>query len=656
MRWVLLLLTGGTKYLLPDCLLIPPVGKQFKAWRINGVEFAAGDRITVSGDTTVTAVWENAVIIASGACGRNLTWKLTESGVLTISGKGAMAESPEWLRGGYSGDILLVVVENGVTSVGKGAFAGCLNLRRVVLSGSVISIGDNAFNGCKELTKLTLPTSLIDIGSRAFYECASLESLVIPAGVTTIGERAFYNCGGLQDVVLPDSVTGIGDYAFAWCSNLDRLHIPAGVTSIGSYVFRSCYELGEITVDGNNSAFRVQDGMLFTDDMTQLVWCPYAGSVRIIPDGVTKICDGAFGECEDLQAVHIPASVEIIGEAILHDAVRKVYYAGTEEQWSAVKIGGMNYNLPSYLFCMGTLVTEGACGDTLTWKITGNTLTISGTGNMYDFEQNGSPWQEFDYWITSVVIEDGVTSIGKFSLFNCLILESVTVPASVTKIGYTYCPALTTVYYGGTKEQWGAIASNYLSNAEVVFAVNDEASEKINPFTDVPADAYYYDPVLWAYENGVTKGTSDTEFSPTATCTRGQVVTFLWRAKGCPEPTSTVNPFTDVKETDYFYKAVLWAVENGITNGTDVGIFAPNNTCSSGHVLTFLWRANGQPAAAGVSTFDAANDGQWYSAAVAWADTTGLLSGVGDGFAVMNQSPRSDIVTYLYRDAIKNEG
>ena len=620
----------GTKYLLPDCLFIAPAGKQFKAWRIGGTEFAAGDRITVSGDTTITAVWGNAVIVASGTCGGNLILKLTESGVLTISGKGAMTASPEWLYSGYSGNLLLVVVENGVTSVGDNAFSGCSNLQRVVLPGSVISIGGNAFNGCKKLTKLTLPTSLTDIGSRAFYGCESLQS-----------------------VVLPDSVTSIGDYAFAWCGNLDSLHIPAKVTSIGCYVFRSCCELYELTVDSNNPAFRTQDGMLFSGDMTQLLWCPNNGAVRMIPDGVIKICDGAFGECEDLQAVHVPASVKIIGEAILHDAVRKVYFAGTEQQWSAVEIGGMNYNLPSYLFCMGSIVTEGACGDSVTWKIAGNTLTISGTGSMYDFEQNGSPWQDFDCWITSVVVENGVTSIGKFALFNCTILESITIPVSVTKIGASYCPALKTVCYGGTKEQWTAIANNSLSSAEVVFAVNEP--EKSNPFTDVPADAYYYDSVLWAYENGVTKGTSDTEFSPTATCTRGQVVTFLWRAKGCPEPTGTVNPFTDVTEKDYFYKAVLWAVENGITNGTSATTFGPKDTCTSGHVLTFLWRANGKPAAVGKSTLDAANAGQWYSKAVAWADTTGLLSGMGDGFSVMNQSPRADIVTYLYRDAVKRE-
>ncbi len=186
-----------------------------------------------------------------------------------------------------------------------------------------------------------------------------------------------------------------------------------------------------------------------------------------------------------------------------------------------------------------------------------------------------------------------------------------------------------------------------------LFGINDAAIEAIKtyPFNDVFYSSYCWDSVKWAYENGITTGTSETTFGPAETCTRGQVVTFLWRAKGCPEPTSTVNPFTDVKETDYFYKAVLWAVENSITNGMTDTTFGPKETCTSGHVVTFLWRANGQPAAVAESTL--VESGKWYSDAVAWADSVGLLSGTGIAFAVSNNAPRADIVTYLYRDIAK---
>jgi len=180
------------------------------------------------------------------------------------------------------------------------------------------------------------------------------------------------------------------------------------------------------------------------------------------------------------------------------------------------------------------------------------------------------------------------------------------------------------------------------------FELNNTKAAEIkaaaNPFTDVAAGAYYYDPVLWALKTGVTNGTSKTTFSPADTCTRGQVVTFLWRAMGCPEPTSTENPFTDVKETDYFYKPVLWAVEKGITNGMTPTTFGPETTCTSAHVVTFLWRANGSPAVEGAGT-------GWYDAPVLWATNKGLLAGTAQAFDPDNQSPRADIVTYLYRNA-----
>ena len=170
--------------------------------------------------------------------------------------------------------------------------------------------------------------------------------------------------------------------------------------------------------------------------------------------------------------------------------------------------------------------------------------------------------------------------------------------------------------------------------------------EEGNPFADVPEDAYYHDAVLWAYENGVTSGTSATTFSPDATCTRGQVVTFLWRACGSPEPSTTTNPFADVSESDYFYKAVLWAVEKGITAGTSATTFSPAATCTSGQVVTFLWRANGSPAATTEAT-------EYYAEAVDWARTSNLFEGTSVTFDPKNACPRADIVTYIYRATAK---
>jgi len=175
-----------------------------------------------------------------------------------------------------------------------------------------------------------------------------------------------------------------------------------------------------------------------------------------------------------------------------------------------------------------------------------------------------------------------------------------------------------------------------------------EEEKPTNPFTDVKESDYFYDAVLWAKETGVTTGATATTFAPNNTCTRGQVVTFLWRALGCPEPTTTENPFTDVKESDYFYKAVLWAKETGVTTGTSATAFSPNATCTSGQVITFLWRSNGKPAAEHEGT-------EYYAEAAAWAEANGLLAGTAVEFAPNNLSPRADIVTYLYRNAMNQD-
>ena len=113
------------------------------------------------------------------------------------------------------------------------------------------------------------------------------------------------------------------------------------------------------------------------------------------------------------------------------------------------------------------------------------------------------------------------------------------------------------------------------------------------PFVDVPADAYYHDAVLWAVEQGITKGTSDTTFSPDATCTRGQIVTFLWRSQKSPS-SGGVNPFTDVAADAYYANAVLWAAENGITGGTTANTFSPANDCTRAQIVTFLFRCLGE--------------------------------------------------------------
>ena len=171
-----------------------------------------------------------------------------------------------------------------------------------------------------------------------------------------------------------------------------------------------------------------------------------------------------------------------------------------------------------------------------------------------------------------------------------------------------------------------------------------------NPFTDVPAGSYYEDAVIWAVGKGITSGTSAVTFDPNGNCTRAQAVTFLWRAAGSPAAKSKVMPFTDVPSGSYYYDAVLWAMEQGITKGTSDTAFSPDATCTRAQIVTFLWRANGSPVVSGNSAFTDVAADAYYAAAVTWAEKNGVTGGIGNGlFGSGNNCTRAQIVTFLWR-------
>ena len=191
--------------------------------------------------------------------------------------------------------------------------------------------------------------------------------------------------------------------------------------------------------------------------------------------------------------------------------------------------------------------------------------------------------------------------------------------------------------------------SDDLSNVEQVLGRREGTKPAFVSFTDVQPGAYYADAVAWAVANGITNGTGNGRFSPNDPCTRGQIVTFLWRAMGSPK-VSTSSSFTDVDPGAYYADAVAWAVANGITNGTGNGRFSPNDPCTRGQAVTFLHRMEGTPNATG-STFSDVQSGAYYARAVAWAVANGITNGTGNGkFSPDSTCTRGQIVTFLYRD------
>ena len=283
-------------------------------------------------------------VLDSGTCGdngSNVTWKLTEDGILTISGTGAMIDygDDKSYRKTPWRDYFIesVRIDEGVTSIGGWAFTNCV-LTSVMIPDSVTSIACGAFSECRSLASVTIPDSVTSIGGYAFRGCTGLTSVTIPDSVTSIDGYAFRGCTGLTSVTIPDSVTSIDGYAFSGCTGLTSVTIPDSMTSIGGGAFSGCSGLTSVTIPSSVTSI---GGGAFSG-------CTSLTSVAI-PSSVTEIGGSAFSGCTGLTSVTIPDSVTSIdGYAFSGcDSLTDVYYAGTAADWAKISISEGNEDLTS---------------------------------------------------------------------------------------------------------------------------------------------------------------------------------------------------------------------------------------------------------------------------------------------------------------------
>ena len=340
--------------------------------------------------------------------------------------------------------------------------------------------------------------------------------------------------------------------------------------------------------------------------------------------GEVKFTVGSAGK-DYLKAKSAPAYYESI-RFLMPDLVWRISFdakGGSGSMESVTVVRGSAYTLPACTFT----APEGKEFDKWDLGAPGDSVSIVNDVTIHAVWKDKSA----EYWTVSFYAGGGSGSMAD---------------VEVEKDTYYTLPACTfTAPEGKEFDSWdeGAPGEKILITEDLVIVAlwkdKPEETEK-NPFVDVFDDDYYYDAVLWAYyaEPQVTNGIDATHFGPDKTVTRGQAVTFLWRAMGCPEPSSAKNPFEDVTEGKYFYKAVLWAMEKGITNGTDATHFTPNQTCSTAHIITFLYR-----------TITGKGNEGWYQVAEAWAEGAGLLKGLGISVAPGVDCPRCDVVLFLYR-------
>ena len=336
------------------------------------------------------------------------------------------------------------IIPDGVTRIDY-AFGSCKNLTSVTIPDSVTSIGDHAFNGCTSLTNITIPNSVTSIGNYSFSGCTNLINITIPDSVTSIGDNAFYKCESLTDIIIPNSVISIGYSAFSDCSGLANIAISDSVTSIGVSAFSGCISLKSIEVSDNNENYTSVDGVLFNKDASELITYPAGKSndTYEISNSVTSIGDHAFTGCVSLKSVTIYDSVTSISDGAFFDCegLKDVYYTSTEDEWNKITIGNDNENLTNATIHYNfepepSNKQTGSCGDNVTYSLDTETgvLTISGTGKMKDYSgEDSRVYQNSN--IKSVIIENGVTSIGNLAFSSCNSLIEVSLPSSIISLG-----------------------------------------------------------------------------------------------------------------------------------------------------------------------------------------------------------------------------
>ena len=286
---------------------------------------------------------------------------------------------------------------------------------------------------------------------------------------------------------------------------------------------------------------------------------------------------------------------------------------------------------------------------TYKWRFTpddDNYTTLTGEVELYHKSSSGGGWYDSYYTIKATAGAGGSISPS----------GSVSVREGRDQT-FTITPdksyAVSNVKIDG--KSIGAVKSYTFENVsrthtiEVIF-MKANGNPQTGVFVDVATGSYYEDAVDWAVENGITQGTDDTHFSPDGICTRAQAVTFLWRAAGSPKPETRAMPFTDVPVGSYYYDAVLWAVENGITKGTSDTTFSPNMTCSRAQIVAFLWRSEKSPAAGTANPFADVKSDAYYADAVLWAVKENITKGTtSTTFSPNADCTRAQIVTFLWR-------
>ena len=543
---------AGTNYILPACGFTAPADQEFKAWQIGGTEYKVGDSYTVRGDTEIKALWENSVITPT-------TYTVTVSN----DGKGTGTATPSTAAAGTM--ISLTATPN----------EGYRFKEWQVISGGV-AIKDDKF---------LMPNDNVEV--KAIFE---EDAPPVPTEFT-----------------ITVKTDGNGTASASHAKAIVGTEITLSATPKTGYHFKEWQVIsGSVTIKDNKfimPSANVEVKAIFEEDVPA-------------PTEYTITYDLAGGTAEGN-----PDTYTIETRTFTLKNPTKSGYTFTG--WSGTGLTGEN-NLT-------VTIEKGSTGDrsyTAHWR-------YNGSGHSYSY-----------YTIKATAGAGGSISPSG----NVSVREGRDQTFTITPDkGY----AVANVKIDG--KSIGAVKSYTFENVsrthtiEVIF-MKANGNPQTGVFVDVATGSYYEDAVDWAVENGITKGTDDTHFSPDGICTRAQAVTFLWRTAGSPKPETRAMPFTDVPVGSYYYDAVLWAVENGITKGTSDTTFSPNMTCSRAQIVAFLWRSEKSPAAGTANPFADVKSTAYYADAVLWAVKENITKGTTNTtFSPDADCTRAQIVTFLWR-------
>lgn len=533
-------------------------------------------------------------------------------------------------------------VPSGTVAIAGGAFKDCSKLESLVIPDSVTAIGKSAFENCAALKRITLPKSITKLEALTFSGCASLAEITLPDGLKALGEKVFSGCAALKSVKIPAEVTVIPAEAFSGCVSLESITIPKSVSHINERAFDGCTALkkvdylgsdtdwSQVTKEtGNNVLDNAEKSFTRTDHEHK-----YTDTV-IPPTCTERGCTVHLCACGDKREdSYTPPLGHSYRGGILdpngdtqhkHDFIPTVtkptcltegfttYTCSCGECYTKDYVSAVVHKTQLQNAKTAGCLTGGYTGDevcTFCGKVFKQGSVIFALGHDPQPARVKAP----------TCNESGYT--GDLICMRC---------GDMTQIGNTVA-ATGHKFFGGVCSVCGA-----------------KGAEAVPEFDDVKPGAFYFDAVQWAVKNGITNGTGKSTFSPNDVCSRYQIVMFLWRAAGQPEAKAAVS-FADVKPGDIFYEAVQWAVERGITKGTSSTSFSPFAPCTRGQIVTFLYRSAGSPKVSGACDFSDVSAGSFCHDAVIWASSEGITKGTSAGrFSPNEGCTRAQVVTFLYR-------